>query len=72
MTKALIHVNPQGKWLDCPVDLSGAKLVASSRSGATEVYRSPDGRYYELFYLKSGNIDLDEVSGIPEYLTRRY
>ena len=47
-------------------------VVASSRSGATEVYRWPDGRLAEVQHLKSGRDVVNNVSAIPGYLTVRY
>lgn len=46
-------------------------VVASSRSGAEEVYQTQDGRVWHIRHLKSGR---DEVTPdfYPEYLTIRY
>lgn len=47
-------------------------IVASSRSGATEILRYPDGRLLQVEHLKSGRDVSTEVSAIPGYLTIRY
>lgn len=48
------------------------KLVAESRSGSTQVFRHQDGRLFQLYHLKSGNIEATWVEQIPECLTVRY
>ena len=50
----------------------GAVMVASSRSGATEVVRIPDGRLFLVEHLKSGRDEIILCQGIPDYLTVRY
>ena len=47
-------------------------VIASSRSGATEVYRFPDGRLMQVEHLKSGRDVSHEVPEIPQCLTIRY
>jgi len=69
----LVHVDPvTGDWVDSPVDLSAARLVAESRTGAHEVWRNPDGGLWQTFWLKSGNVEVTELTSIPPSLTRRY
>ena len=48
------------------------KLVASSRSRATEVYLGEDGSLVEVKYYKSGTKELTPVEGINPSLTVRY
>ena len=49
------------------------KLVASSRSRATEVYQEENGGMCLLVeYLRSGACEITRISGIPSYLTVRY
>ena len=69
---ARIHVTPTGEWLDSPVDLSDAELVASSRSGATEVWRGPDGALWEVAPLRSGDVEVTPLHRIPDHLVLRY
>jgi len=71
MTK--IHVRQgTGEWLDSPVDFSQATLVAASRSGSTKVFKLPTGELWEVYYLKSGDVELRELQAIPDNLTVRY
>ena len=46
-------------------------VVASSRSRATEVYRTDKGLVL-VEHLKSGRDEATPISGIPDYLTVRY
>ena len=48
------------------------RLVAGSRSGATEVYQGEDGTFVEVSYFRSGRSDAVPVPAIPSYLTVRY
>ena len=69
----LVHVSREsGEWLDSPVDLSAATIVAESRSGATQVWRNHDGQLWAVQYFKSGNVEVTSVPSIPPELTLRY
>ena len=61
-----------GEYEETPWDWTGSRLVASSRSRSTEVFKLLDGTHIEVRYLKSGNLDMGEVSGIPDCLTHLY
>lgn len=61
-----------GEWENSPWTFDGATKVAGSRSGATDVWRLADGKLLEVQYLKSGNVEANEVSDIPRYLTVRF
>ena len=67
-----VHVTPTGEWLDSPADLSEGELVASSRSGATEVWRGPDGALWEVAHLRSGDVEVTPLHRVPDYLALRY
>ena len=47
-------------------------LVAESRSGATQVFRHPNGGLFQLRYLRSGNLEAGWVDSIPDDLTIQY
>lgn len=49
-----------------------SKLVGSSRSRATEVYRLENGVLLQVSYLKSGACEVMRVPEIPRELTVRY
>ena len=48
------------------------KLVASSRSRATEVYQGEDGSLVEVYYMRSRASEARPVSSIDPSLTVRY
>jgi len=48
------------------------KLVGSSRSRTTEVYKGEDNSLVEVYYFKSGAIDAKPVPEIDGSLTVRY
>ena len=48
------------------------RLVASSRTGATEAYRGADGSVVVLEYRKSGAVEATPVREVPAYLTVPY
>ncbi len=45
------------------------RLVASSRTGATEAYRGADGSVVVLEHRKSGAVEATPVREVPAYLT---
>ena len=63
-----VNVNAAGDWLQDVFDFHGAGLVASSRSGATQVWRLVNGKLVQVQHYKSGNVELLEVEKIPDYL----
>lgn len=48
------------------------KLVASSRSRVTEVYQGEDESLVEVYYFKSGRVEVQPVPRIDPNLTVRY
>lgn len=49
----------------------GVTIVASSRTGSTEVYSAEDGLFL-VEHLKSGRDVITPVAEMPNYLTVRY
>lgn len=45
------------------------KLIAQSRSGATEIYRGEEGDFIQVSYYKSGAVEAAPVSKVPADLT---